>query len=34
MNIIRAACDDLPSLVALVLFISMTATWSAILCGA
>lgn len=25
MKIIRAACDDLPSLVALVLFISMAA---------
>lgn len=34
MKIIRAACDDLPSLVALVLFISTAATWSAIFCGA
>lgn len=34
MNMIRAACDDLPSLLALVLFISMAATWSAIFCGA
>ncbi len=34
MSIVRAACSDLPSLVALILFISMAATWSAIFCGA
>jgi hypothetical protein len=34
MSIIRTAIADLPSLIGIVLFIGMIATWSAIACGA
>jgi hypothetical protein len=34
MTIIRTAIDDLAAAAALVLFLSMIATWSAIFCGA
>ncbi|MEH2476216.1 hypothetical protein V1281_002614 [Nitrobacteraceae bacterium AZCC 2161] len=34
MTIVDTEAGDLPAVAALIIFVSMTATWSAIFCGA